>query len=149
MGEFRDGEWIPDGRGPRHDRLHAAKRAMRLAHGSDRPIEAAAGDGRDPAHRAARQLAALTHSVDPDEISAKDISAVLEHQRQSLGHDDKSSASATSALNAQLVDELASDTDDNIEDIAARSHEDEHDDYEDSDDARVGWLVDTYHIPAD
>ena len=89
-----DGRWVPDDERGRQrvDRMDAAKRAMRLAHRSDRPIEAAAGDGRDPAHRAARQFAALTHSVDPDEISPTDIAAVLEHQRQSLGHDDDSSA---------------------------------------------------------
>ena len=154
-----DGRWVPsDERGAKRvDRMDAAKGAMRLAHRSDRPIEAAAGDGRDPAHRAARQFAALTHSVDPDEISAKDIAAVLEHQRQSLGHDDKSSASATSALNARLIDELAEDTDDNYEEISARSYEDEpddyedqHDDYEDDPDAvAFDWLDQTYGITAD
>ena len=46
----------------------------------------------------------------------------------------------------QLVDELAEDTDDNIEDIDARSDDDEHDD-EDAD--RFDWLEDTYDLTAE
>ena len=152
MGEFRDGEWIPDGAGPRRDRLDIAKRAMQLAHRGDRPIEQSAGEGAGPTHRAARQFAALTHSVDPDDISPADISSVLEHQRRELGHDDaKQGATATSALNARLIDELAEDTDDNYEAISARSYEDDEDaDYEDDEDAAAfDWLEETYEITAD
>ena len=148
-----DGRWIGghERDAERVARKDVAKRAMREAHRSDRPIEAAAGDGRDPTHRAAREFAALTHSVDPDEISPKDISAVLEHGRKAAGHDDD--PATASAYNAAAIGELAEDTDDNVETIDARSHEDEHDDYEDdyedSDADRFAWLEDTYDLTAD